>query len=134
MNDSVAGLDGHLAEGTRISGTLKFDQSVRIDGEFEGKVESAGRLILGPSAKVDAEVAVGELEVRGHLSGQVHASRRMLIRDGGVVEANIKAGRLSIETGAIFRGHCEMPEQERLPASGARAEETTAPRETTITR
>jgi cytoskeletal protein CcmA (bactofilin family) len=115
MNDIGGGLDGRLAEGTHINGTLKFDRAVQIDGRFEGNVKSAGKLILGPTAQIDAEIAVGELEVQGTLRGKVQAKNRLLIRDGGVVEANIVTGKLAIETGAVFRGSCEMPEQDRLP-------------------
>ncbi len=114
MTDFDGGLDGHLAQGTHINGTLKFKRAVQIDGRFEGNVKSPGKLILGASAEVDAEIEVGELEVQGTLRGKVNAKERMLIRDGGVVEANIVTGRLAIETGAIFRGHCEMPEPENL--------------------
>lgn len=110
MNDMDGGLDGRLAEGTHINGTLKFDRAVQIDGRFEGSVKSPGKLILGPNAQVDAEIAVGELEVQGTLRGKVQASTRLLIRDGGVVEANIVTGKLAIESGAVFRGSCEMPE------------------------
>jgi len=114
MSDSDNGLDGRLAEGTHINGTLKFKRAVQIDGRFEGNVKSSGKLILGAAAQVDAEIDVGELEVQGTLRGTVNAKERMLIRDGGVVEADIVTGRLAIETGAIFRGHCEMPDQENL--------------------
>jgi cytoskeletal protein CcmA (bactofilin family) len=119
MNDLDSGLDGRLAEGTHINGTLKFQRAVQIDGRFEGNVKSKGKLILGPTAQVDAEIEVGELEVEGKLRGKVTASERLLIRDGGLVEANIVTGRLAIETGAIFRGNCEMPEQEKLPEATA---------------
>jgi len=116
MNDIGGGLDGRLAQGTHINGTLEFETAVQIDGRFEGNVNSAGKLILGPTAEVDAEIAVGELEVQGTLRGNVKAKNRLLIRDGGVVEANIVTGKLAIETGAIFRGSCEMPAAEPKPA------------------
>ena len=62
MDDIGGGLDGRLAEGTHLNGTLKFDRAVQIDGRFEGNVKSPGKLILGPTAQVDAEtpVAVGQ--------------------------------------------------------------------------
>lgn len=119
MNGSGSELDGTLAQGTHITGTLRFERAVRIDGKFEGKVESPGKLVLGPSARVDAEIEVGELEVQGNLRGEVKAAQRMMIRDGGQVEANIVTARLAIETGAIFRGHCEMPDAEKAKPTPA---------------
>ncbi len=127
MNDIDGGLDGHLAEGTDINGTLKFKRAVQIDGRFEGNIKSAGKLILGPTAQVDAEIVVGELEVHGTLRGKVQATDRLLIRDGGVVEASIVTGKLAIESGAIFRGSCEMPEQERLPEPKGEAKPAAQP-------
>ena len=115
MNDVDGELDGRLAEGTHINGTLKFKRSVQIDGRFEGSVKSPGKLILGPTAQVDADISVGELEVRGTLRGKVEAKDRLLIRDGGVVEANIVTGKLAIESGAVFRGNCEMPAPAKAP-------------------
>jgi len=117
MNGSGSDLDGLLAKGTHVTGTLRFEKAVKIDGQFEGKVASPGKLILGATAKVDAELEVGELEVEGALRGEVKAAQRILIRNGGLVEANIVTAKLAIETGAIFRGHCEMPEQKQLPSS-----------------
>ena len=122
MNDFDGGLDGRLAEGTHMNGTLKFERAVQIDGRFEGTVKSPGKLILGPTARVDADVAVGELEVQGTLRGKVEAKDRLLIRDGGVVEANIVTGKLAIESGAIFRGNCEMPAPEKSPQKSPQPE------------
>lgn len=127
MNDNDGGLDGRLAEGTHVNGTLEFKRVLRIDGRFEGNVKSPGKLILGPTAQVDAEIAVGELEVQGNLRGKVQAKDRLLIREGGVVEASIVTGKLAIESGAIFRGSCEMPEQEPLPEPKAEAKPATRP-------
>ena len=50
MSDIGGGLDGRLAEGTHINGTLEFERAVQIDGRFEGNVKSPGKLILGPTA------------------------------------------------------------------------------------
>ena len=127
MNDIDGGLDGRLAEGTHINGTLKFKRALQIDGRFEGHVKSPGKLILGPTAQVDAEIVVGELEVQGRLRGKVQAKDRLLIRDGGVVEASIVTAKLAIEAGAVFRGSCEMPEQEPLPEPKAEAKPATQP-------
>ena len=113
MSDIGGGLDGRLAEGTHMNGTLEFKTAVQIDGRFEGNVKSPGKLILGPTAEVDAEVAVGELEVQGKLRGKVQAKKRLLIRSGGSVDGNIVTASLAIENGAIFRGSCDMPDRDR---------------------
>ncbi len=109
MSETGSALDGRLAEGTHMNGTLEFKSAVQIDGRFEGQVKSPGKLILGPTARVDAEISVGELEVHGKLQGKVQAKKRLMIRSGGSVDGNIVTGSLAIENGAIFRGSCDMP-------------------------
>lgn len=116
-------LDGHLGEGTEISGTLRFEGAVRIDGRFKGDIVSPATLILGPSAQVEADLDVGELVVRGHLKGTVKARERVTIHATGIVDATLHTARLAIETGGTYRGRCDMPE--RRPA-GARPKASSA--------
>lgn len=131
MSDIGGGLDGRLAEGTHINGTLEFERAVQIDGRFEGNVKSPGKLILGPTAQVDADIAVGELEVQGRLRGKVQAKTRLLIRAGGSVEANIVTGSLAIENGATFRGNCDMPTKAGASEAGVKSkpDPASAPKE-----
>ncbi len=110
--DTKHNLDGHLGEGIEIKGTLRFEGSVRIDGKFVGKVVSPATLIVGPSAVVDGEVEVGEIEIHGALRGQVKASQRATIHGTGRVDADIDTRSLVIEPGAHFNGCCEMHKKE----------------------
>ena len=127
MSDVGGGLDGRLAEGTHMNGTLEFERAVQIDGRFEGSVKSPGKLILGRTARVEADISVGELEVQGTLRGKVKATGRLLIREGGTVEANIVAGKLAIETGAVFRGSCDMPEGSSTSRPGPSSNASASP-------
>ena len=112
--DATGNLDGHLGEGTEVTGTLRFEGSVRIDGTFSGKIISPATLILGPSAKVNGELQVAQLAVHGGLQGTVHARDLITIHSSGKVEADLKTKRLVIEPGAFFQGKCDM---EREPAA-----------------
>jgi len=37
-------------------GTIRCNSSIRIDGMFEGTIETSGRLIIGDQAKILAEI------------------------------------------------------------------------------
>lgn len=116
MNTSNGNREGRLGEGLKVKGTLRFDGVVQIDGEFSGKIESSAKLILGPKARVDAEVHVGELSVHGTLRGQITATGRVTVHSGGSVEADVRSPRFAIEKGAFFQGHCDMPSSAPEPA------------------
>ena len=119
-------MDGHLGEGIEVKGTLRFEGSVRIDGRFSGKIVSPATLILGPNAKVEGEIQVGEVAVHGTLQGQVVASERITIHGSGRVEADLKTRHLVIEQGAFFQGRCDM-EKEAPPAPAKESKPAPAP-------
>jgi len=100
--------NGFLDKGSKTEGTLSFAASFRIDGEFQGKVRSPGRLIVGEGASVDAEVQVGHLLVSGELHGTVEAGEQIQIAPGGRLLADITTPSLVVEDGAVFEGRCAM--------------------------
>ena len=107
-NASQGEFNGFLDRGSKTEGELSFAASFRIDGEFQGKVRSPGRLIVGEGASVDAEVHVGHLLVSGELRGTVDAVEQIQIAPGGRLRADIATPSLVVEDGAIFEGRCAM--------------------------
>ena len=45
--DSHSDIAGFMGPGTEIQGELRFQDAVRVDGKFNGMVESAGSLLVG---------------------------------------------------------------------------------------
>jgi cytoskeletal protein CcmA (bactofilin family) len=41
---------------TSFRGTIRCNSSIRIDGIFEGTIETSGRLIIGDQAKILADI------------------------------------------------------------------------------
>lgn len=120
-NTSQGEFNGFLDRGSKTEGTLSFAASFRIDGEFQGKVRSPGRLIVGEGASVDAEVHVGHLLVSGELRGTVEAAEQIQIAPGGRLLAEITTPSLVVEDGAIFEGRCTMTGRGSAGASRATA-------------
>ena len=64
--------------GLTIKGQLLADEDVRIEGNFEGTIEVRGHcLVLGPSARVRANVVTEHLEVAdgAQFTGSVNTER-----------------------------------------------------------
>lgn len=101
----------HLGDGTELTGELTFKKGLRVDGILKGKIRSEALLEIGPSGKVDAEINVRRIVVRGELRGAVHASDRVEIQKEGKVFGDIYSPCLIIEAGALFEGRCNMLEQ-----------------------
>ena len=101
-------LSGLILKGTRIEGKLFFDDKMSIDGEFTGEITSKNQLIIGKTAKVNADIKVGELIVMGELRGKVSSCDSLQIQEGGRIIADVRVKKLDIRPGAIFDGKCAM--------------------------
>lgn len=97
-----------LAAGARWKGTLTVESSVRVDGNFAGRLQSSGTVYIAKGAKVDARVQAGFVVVAGELKGEVVCGRRVDLLSGAHVTAEIVSKAISVEEGAVFDGHIQM--------------------------
>lgn len=95
-----------LGPGTRFEGLLTFRGGVRVDGVLRGEVRGSGRLVLGPSAEVDARVEVDEIVLSGRLHGEVRARQRAELLEGAELVGRLVAPRLTMADGARLQGPC----------------------------
>jgi cytoskeletal protein CcmA (bactofilin family) len=97
-----------LGKETNFNGTLKFKDSLKIDGSFEGEIESSGYLYIENGATVTANIRVGSVVIGGIVRGNVEASEKLEMLATGKVYGNIRTAKLKIADGVVFEGKCEM--------------------------
>jgi len=98
-----------IGKSVEIRGELKGSEDLLIDGRVEGTITlTDSRLTIGPTARVDADVAARDVVILGLVNGNVTASARVDLRKGGNLVGNIRAVRLSIEEGASLSGKVEL--------------------------
>lgn len=101
-------------------GELKCDGGVRIDGVFQGSLETMGNIIVGETAKVVADMVGRNVSVSGAVKGNITASGRLEILSTGLLWGDIRVASFLIDEGGVFSGRSEMPvEFEPLLTSGA---------------
>ena len=108
-------LTGYFDQGVKITGELEFQNTLRIDGAFQGKIRSEDFLVVGEHGNVDADIDVGVLSVHGVVRGKVRVRDRLEIQKGGRVYADIATPSLLVVDGGILQGHCEMELKDRAP-------------------
>jgi cytoskeletal protein CcmA (bactofilin family) len=101
-------LSGFLDSGTEFHGELSFQDTLRIDGKFEGTIKDGLLLIIGESADVNAEIHVATISVSGRLRGDVHAKERVELHASARCYCNLETRVLVVEEGAMFEGGCAM--------------------------
>lgn len=118
-----------LGRDTVVEGNLTFKETIRVDGQIKGKLESAeGTVIIGEHAALDADINVGVAIIRGKIKGRVEASQRIEIHAPAQINGDIVAPSVAIDSGVIFNGNCIMPNSSLKPAqpSAGKAKAPTA--------
>lgn len=97
-----------LGKGSRVTGKLVFEGTVRIEGHVEGEISGQDTLTVGETAVINAQITGGSVIVHGKVTGDITARKRLEIRAPAKVFGNISTPTLVIHEGAIFEGQCTM--------------------------
>jgi len=100
-----------LAKDTKVNGTLKVDSGIRIDGEFEGQLETNGTLVVGKGGLVKAEIKARDAIIGGKVVGNITASSKVELQSGSVMMGDIKSKGLIIDNEVFFEGMSKMSGQ-----------------------
>jgi len=93
-----------------MQGTLTFRDPVnlRINGSFEGTLDTKGILTIGENAVVRANIQGENIVVAGRVFGDIAATKELKLTPPGRVTGNISTPRLGIVDGAVLEGECHM--------------------------
>jgi len=101
-------LDTYIGEQTSFDGTLTSKDNISIYGGVKGKVECQGRVVIGESGNIEADVVANDVMVSGKIAGNVMAKNRLEISPSGILQGDVKTSRMIMQDGSKFDGHCEM--------------------------
>lgn len=103
-----------IGESAKIEGNFVCDNGAEIKGTIDGGVEVNGKLIIGVTAKIKADVQAEEIIVEGEIDGNISSDGNVTISETGKVVGDISlAGNFIIEPGAVFIGASKMQKVEK---------------------
>ena len=88
--------------------TFKDPVNLRINGKFEGSLETKGNLTIGSNATINADIIGDNIVVGGRVKGRITAKERLTLLPTAIVEGDIYPVKLNITEGAILEGKCTM--------------------------
>ena len=111
-----------ISAGTVIKGEITSPSDIRVDGTFEGRIISKGRVVVGESATIKGDVICENIDLWGNLDGNVFVKDTLSLKEGCEINGNLHIKRLSVELGATFNGNCHMiteAEFDKLSSGGS---------------
>lgn len=99
----------YVGEGVSFTGTIRYQGTVKIDGQLEGEIQTDGILLVGEKAVITAKIQAGTITCRGRIIGDINAKDRVKLLAPAVYEGSIKSPSISMQEGVLFNGTCEMP-------------------------
>lgn len=97
-----------FGKGTSFNGNLKFSSSLKINGKYEGRIESEGFLYVEKGAEVNADIKIGTIIIGGTVRGNILATEQVEMLEGSCVIGNVKTGKLRMAEKVVFEGKVEM--------------------------
>ena len=97
-----------ISAGTIIKGEITSPYDIRIDGTFEGKVQTKGRVVVGETAYIKGDVICENIDLWGKVEGNLFVKDTLALMEGCSMLGNLNIRRLSVELGSTFNGNCRM--------------------------
>ena len=97
-----------ISAGTIIKGEIVSPYDIRIDGTFEGKIQTKGRVVVGETAFIKGDIICENIDLWGKVDGNVFVKDTLSLMEGCSVNGNLNTRRLSVELGSTFNGNCRM--------------------------
>ncbi|MGM1048618.1 MAG: bactofilin family protein [Bacillota bacterium] len=118
---SSAGTSTLISQGSHVEGALNCDADLRIDGKFNGTIESQGNVTIGESAVARSNISAKEVIIAGKVYGDIAAEGKLTITPTGQMHGDVIASSLIIMEGGVLNGasHMESPAAGIEPAKSA---------------
>ena len=97
-----------ISAGTIIKCEITTPTDLRVDGIFEGKICSKGRVVVGEKAQIKGDIICQNVDFTGNMRGDFYVKDTLSLKGGCVVDGDLHIKRLQVELDAKFNGNCRM--------------------------
>ena len=95
-----------IGKGSAISGNMKVNGFIRIDGDIDGSLETDGNVIVGDNARIRGDLTAKSVIISGIIKGNIKATESVKILSDAVVIGDVLSHKVQIDGSAIIHGHC----------------------------
>ena len=100
-----------VEKNTTFVGNFVSESDFRIDGTFEGSIETKGKVVIGKSGSIEGTIVCNSADIEGKFNGTIQVKDLLSVGATGSVEGDVNISKLIVESGAIFNAKSSMKEQ-----------------------
>lgn len=104
-----------IRQGSVISGNMKSEHSIRVDGFVTGDLISAEKIIIGSHGEIGGNLSGADITIEGYVNGDVLSNGHLHIAQAAKVFGKIFAKKISIDNGAELNGKVTVGEAVEIP-------------------
>lgn len=108
-----------IRQGSIITGNLKSDQSIRVDGNITGDLLSGEKIIIGVHGEIGGNLRGLDITVEGFVNGDVMSKGFLHITKSAKIFGKIYANEISVEKGAELNGKVNVGKDIEVPELNA---------------
>ena len=97
-----------IEKNTNFTGNFNSESDFRVDGSFEGNIETKGKVVIGKNGNIDGTIVCSSADIEGKFKGTIHVDDLLSIRSTGEVHGDVVMSKLIVESGAIFNAKSSM--------------------------
>ena len=97
-----------LEKDSSFKGEFKSECDFRVDGNFEGTIETKGKVVIGKNGHIEGTVVCSSADIEGTINGNIHVDDLLSIRSTGEVNGDVVMSKLVVESGAVFNAKSSM--------------------------
>ena len=97
-----------LGNTSEITGEMKVEKGISLNGYFNGKLKSGGKILIGKKGNIEADIEGQEIIIAGHVKGNIIAKSKVIIHSRGKVDGDVKTDSLILEDGGLINGKIDM--------------------------
>ena len=95
-----------IGAGAIITGDIKSEGDIRIDGTLSGNLFAKAKVFIGPEGVVEGDIHGLQADILGRVKGKIKIQELLQLMGKCDVQGDIFAGKLQIEPTARFNGSC----------------------------
>lgn len=103
-----------IGTGDSIKGDFTLKGTLRIDGDFYGKLNSYSKVYIGKTGRAESLIIAKNIIIGGVVKGDVFAEESIVILKTAEIIGNLYSCSVNMEDGVIFAGECRILNKEDM--------------------